>query len=245
MTPPKKKPATRKKAAPRKKAPPKPPTLREQLAGTVPVKMSHIMLHTGVLIGIMLIILGFEINGKFQSDIIQHDQSVIQQKITPLCLTPATAETCRGLVHAASVPVVRRLCRVVLRELGKDTAICERSGRPTSARPSKRPEKRPASTGGSNGSESGSQQTASTPSGQGPVTQPQPAPASPSPPSSTPLNTPSSTPPSTPSGGGGTGSTCIAGACLNIPSAPIIGDPNDTLNQVLPKVGSGGGSPLP
>lgn len=135
MTPPKKKPAARKKAAPRKKTPPKRPTLKEQLAGTVPVKMSHIMLHTGVLIGIMLIILGFEINGKFQSDIIQHDQSVIKQKITPLCLTPATAGTCRSLVHAARAPVVRRLCRVVLHELGGNVAACSRRRAATVTRP--------------------------------------------------------------------------------------------------------------
>lgn len=95
------------------------------MGGLVRVKVSHLLVSVIVLLGLSLANLGITVFGSFQTQELVQGQKVIEERVTPLCLTSETLDSCRRQIDAAKRSVVVRLCKVVHTRLHLPRIECE------------------------------------------------------------------------------------------------------------------------
>jgi hypothetical protein len=95
------------------------------MGGLVRVKVSHLLISVIVLLGLSLANLGLTVFGSFQTLELVKGQKVIEERVTPLCLSKETLEACRRQIDAAKRSVVVRLCKVVHHRLQLPRVECE------------------------------------------------------------------------------------------------------------------------
>lgn len=95
------------------------------MGGLVRVKVSNLLASVVVLLAISLVNLGITLYGSFQTHDLVQGQRVIQEKITPLCLSSDTVDACRHQINSAKRSVVVRLCKIVHQRLLLPRVECE------------------------------------------------------------------------------------------------------------------------
>lgn len=95
------------------------------MGGLVRVKVSHMLVSVIVLLALSLANLGLSVFGSFQQGDIIRGQKVIEERVTPLCLSNQTVEACKRQIDSAKRSVVVRLCGIVHERLGLPRGECE------------------------------------------------------------------------------------------------------------------------
>lgn len=95
------------------------------MGGLVRVKVSHLLVSVIVLLTLSLANLGLSVFGNLQQSDIIRGQKVIEERVTPLCLTVQTIASCRQQINSSKRAVVVRLCVIVHERLTLPRNECE------------------------------------------------------------------------------------------------------------------------
>lgn len=93
--------------------------------GLVRVRVDRLLWAVVVLALVSVVNLGLSVLGTFQQGDIIRGQKLIEERVTPLCLSDETVDSCRRQIDAAKRSVVVRLCRIVHERLRLPRAECE------------------------------------------------------------------------------------------------------------------------
>ena len=94
------------------------------LKKTVPIRVSHLLIHTALLLIALLVILFFEITGTYTVNRIENGTEIIAEAIQPLCIGAPYSRECREEIAKATNPALLRICKLVHHELGLDASAC-------------------------------------------------------------------------------------------------------------------------
>lgn len=95
------------------------------MGGLVRVRVDRLLWAVIVLVLVSLVNLGLSVNGTLQQGDIIRGQKIIQERVTPLCLSSETVESCRRQINSAKRSVVVRLCKIVHDRLRLPRVECE------------------------------------------------------------------------------------------------------------------------
>ena len=167
---------------------------------------------------------------------IERGTNEISVQVTPLCLTAGAIAACEKQIEAATQPAVKRLCRIVLGELGLSDRFCDRpefDGNPRDSA-AERKQQRQSDTVVQGGE--GAETTAPPPSGEpGAGVDPTPTPETPgvvNPEPEQPVVVPPDEEPEPDRDNG----TCVAAVCVNVPGELDEGLPDNIPGDLIPAI---------
>ena len=95
------------------------------MGGLVRIRIDRLLWAVIALVIVSLVNLGLGVLSSLQTQDLVQGQRIIQERVTPLCLSSETQDSCKRQIDSAKTVVVVRLCKVVHERLGLPRAECE------------------------------------------------------------------------------------------------------------------------